>query len=81
VPLIAVNHIEAHVYAARLAAGRDIFPCVGLVVSGGHTSLFHCRTPLAFDLQRVGRHRPGRLPLGRRLAVLELENLPPRDLS
>jgi N6-L-threonylcarbamoyladenine synthase len=50
VPLLAVNHIEAHVYAARLAAGRDIFPCVGLVVSGGHTSLFHCRTPLAFDL-------------------------------
>jgi N6-L-threonylcarbamoyladenine synthase len=50
VPLIAVNHIEAHVYAARLAAGRDIFPCVGLVVSGGHTTLFHCRTPLEFEL-------------------------------
>ena len=44
VPLIAVNHVEAHVYAARLAAGRDIFPCVGLVVSGGHTALFHCPT-------------------------------------
>src|SRR2546430_10250405 len=28
VPLLAVNHIESHVYAARLAAGRDIFPCV-----------------------------------------------------
>jgi N6-L-threonylcarbamoyladenine synthase len=50
VPLIAVNHVEAHVYAARLAAGRDIFPCVGLVVSGGHTSLFHCPTPLEFEL-------------------------------
>jgi N6-L-threonylcarbamoyladenine synthase len=50
VPLIAVNHIEAHVYAARLAAGRDIFPCVGLVVSGGHTSLFHCPSPLEFEL-------------------------------
>src|SRR5919199_3318693 len=50
VPLIAVNHIEAHVYACRLAAGRDIFPCVGLVVSGGHTTLFHCKTPLAFEL-------------------------------
>jgi N6-L-threonylcarbamoyladenine synthase len=50
VPLIAVNHVEAHVYAARLAAGRDIFPCVGLVVSGGHTSLFHCPTPLEFHL-------------------------------
>ena len=50
VPLIAVNHIEAHVYACRLAAGRDIFPCVGLVVSGGHTCLFHCRSALDFEL-------------------------------
>src|SRR5262249_27204421 len=32
------------------AAGRDIFPCVGLVISGGHTCLFHCRTALDFDL-------------------------------
>lgn len=50
VPLIAANHIEAHIYACRLAAGRDIFPCVGLVVSGGHTSLFHCRSALDFHL-------------------------------
>jgi N6-L-threonylcarbamoyladenine synthase len=50
VPLVSANHIEAHVYAARMAAGRDIFPCVGLVVSGGHTSLFHCRTALDFAL-------------------------------
>lgn len=50
VPLIAANHIEAHIYACRVAAGRDIFPCVGLVVSGGHTSLFDCATPLDFDL-------------------------------
>jgi len=50
VPLIGVNHVEAHVYAARLAAGRDIFPCVGLVISGGHTLLFHCRDALHFDL-------------------------------
>src|SRR5207302_4642663 len=50
VPLVSANHIEAHVYACRLAARRDIFPCVGLVVSGGHTSLFHCRTALDFEL-------------------------------
>lgn len=50
VPLIGVNHIEAHIYAARLAAGRDIFPCVGLVISGGHTCLFHCRSALDFEL-------------------------------
>jgi N6-L-threonylcarbamoyladenine synthase len=50
VPLIAGNHIEAHIYACRLSAGRDIFPCVGLVVSGGHTSLFECRSALEFHL-------------------------------
>ncbi len=52
VPLVCANHIEAHIYACRLAAGRDIFPCVGLVVSGGHTSLFHCRG--ALDLALLG---------------------------
>jgi len=50
VPLVSANHIEAHVYACRLAAGRDIFPCVGLVLSGGHTALFHCRSALDFEL-------------------------------
>ncbi len=50
VPLIAVNHVASHIYACRLAAGRDIFPCVGLVVSGGHTALFRCDTPLAMTL-------------------------------
>jgi len=50
VPLVSANHIEAHIYACRMAAGRDIFPCVGLVVSGGHTSLFHCRSALTFEL-------------------------------
>jgi N6-L-threonylcarbamoyladenine synthase len=50
IPLIAVNHIASHIYACRLAAGRDIFPCVGLVVSGGHTALFHCETALSMRL-------------------------------
>ena len=50
VPLVHANHVEAHIYACRLAAGRDIFPCVGLVVSGGHTSLFYCREALQFEL-------------------------------
>jgi N6-L-threonylcarbamoyladenine synthase len=49
VPLLGVNHVEGHVYACRLAAGRDIFPCVGLVVSGGHTILYHCRSALRFE--------------------------------
>src|SRR3954449_2391568 len=52
VPLVGANHVEGHIYACRLAAGRDIFPCVGLVVSGGHTILFHCHSPMQF--QRLG---------------------------
>ncbi len=50
VPLIAVNHVASHIFACRLAAGRDIFPCLGLVVSGGHTALFRCDTALSLEL-------------------------------
>jgi len=55
VPLIAVNHVQSHIYACRLAAERDIFPCVGLVVSGGHTALFRC--PTALELELMGGTR------------------------
>lgn len=50
VPLLAINHIEAHIYACRMAAGRDVFPAVGFVVSGGHSNLYDCRSPVEFDL-------------------------------
>ncbi len=47
VPLVAVDHLEGHLYACQLAyPDRDVYPCVGLVVSGGHTSLFHSRGPI-----------------------------------
>jgi len=38
-PLVGVNHIEAHLYAADFDKPVR-FPAVGLVASGGHTSLF-----------------------------------------
>ncbi len=47
-PLIAVNHLHAHIYACRLASGHDVFPCIGLIVSGGHTSLYQCEGPTRF---------------------------------
>ncbi len=49
-PLIAINHLHAHIYACRMAAGKNVFPCVGLVVSGGHTSLYRCQNPFEFEL-------------------------------
>lgn len=47
-PLVAINHLHGHIYACRLAAGRELFPCVGMIVSGGHSSLYHCHTPVDF---------------------------------
>jgi len=56
-PLLAVNHLQAHIYACRIAAdplrgcpADDVFPCVGLIISGGHTSLYRCQGPLDFTL-------------------------------
>ena len=48
-PLVAINHLHAHIYACRMAAGRDVFPCAGLIVSGGHTSLYRCRAATDFE--------------------------------
>jgi N6-L-threonylcarbamoyladenine synthase len=47
VPLVAVDHLEGHLYACQLAfPDREVYPCVGLVVSGGHTSLYECSGPI-----------------------------------
>jgi N6-L-threonylcarbamoyladenine synthase len=53
IPIVGYDHIAAHLYACRLVHGdRGLYPCVGLVASGGHTSLFHARSPL--ELERLG---------------------------
>jgi N6-L-threonylcarbamoyladenine synthase len=49
-PLIAVNHIHAHLQSAMLAQGKLELPAVALVVSGGHTALYDCRSPLELTL-------------------------------
>jgi len=54
-PLVAINHLHAHLYACQLStleSPAPIYPCIGLVVSGGHTSLYHCTSPL--DLEYLG---------------------------
>jgi putative glycoprotease GCP len=39
-PFVGVNHVEAHLYAALMSHKEPInFPCLGVVLSGGHTSL------------------------------------------
>ncbi|MFT4538530.1 MAG: N6-L-threonylcarbamoyladenine synthase [Planctomycetota bacterium] len=43
-PLIGVHHIEAHVYAATMEMSEAAYPCVALVVSGGHSALYRAHS-------------------------------------
>ncbi|MCL4140247.1 UNVERIFIED_CONTAM: hypothetical protein GTU68_017327 [Idotea baltica] len=49
-PLVPVHHIEAHVYAASMECAEPPYPCVCLVVSGGHTALYRAESPLEMSL-------------------------------
>jgi N6-L-threonylcarbamoyladenine synthase len=55
-PLVGVNHLEGHIYAAWLRDPGEpdrsdpIFPLVALVVSGGHTFLAEMRGHLTYRL-------------------------------
>jgi N6-L-threonylcarbamoyladenine synthase len=41
IPMIGVNHVEAHLYAALMSHTPDPhYPCLGIVISGGHTALW-----------------------------------------
>ncbi len=42
IPLVAINHVQAHIYACQFGRETTIYPCVGFVVSGGHTNLYLC---------------------------------------
>jgi len=49
-PLIAINHLHAHLQSAMLGAERLELPAVALIVSGGHTCLYECDSPLELKL-------------------------------
>ncbi len=40
-PLIGVNHIEGHVYSVAFENPPVAYPALALIVSGGHTNIFH----------------------------------------
>ncbi|NIT12733.1 MAG: tRNA (adenosine(37)-N6)-threonylcarbamoyltransferase complex transferase subunit TsaD, partial [Candidatus Dadabacteria bacterium] len=49
IPLIAVDHIEAHAYSVNLE-NKITLPYIALVVSGGHTSLYRVNAYNSFEL-------------------------------
>ena len=56
IPVIPLNHLHGHLYAALLGDGYPAeFPATGLIVSGGHTSLVHMKD--IDNLQFMGQTR------------------------
>jgi N6-L-threonylcarbamoyladenine synthase len=55
IPLVGVNHLEGHIYAAFLEEPAPTYPFLALVVSGGHTALYLVRAPRQYE--RIGQTR------------------------
>jgi N6-L-threonylcarbamoyladenine synthase len=51
-PLVAVHHMQAHVLSNLIGEARPAFPFLCLTVSGGHTQIVLCRSPL--DMEVLG---------------------------
>jgi len=49
-PFAGVNHLEAHIYSLFLMSKKPAFPFVALVVSGGHTNIYHVTSYNNFEL-------------------------------
>ncbi len=54
-PLIGINHLEGHIYANWLSEDKPVFPCLCLIVSGGHSDLVLMKEHGQFE--KVGRTR------------------------
>ena len=52
IPLIGVHHMQAHVLANLIDTKAPKFPFLCLTVSGGHTQIVQCNSPL--DLEVIG---------------------------
>ena len=50
IPLIAVNHLEAHLYAPFLEGENLQYPFMGLLISGGNTALYRVNGPGEMEL-------------------------------
>jgi N6-L-threonylcarbamoyladenine synthase len=44
-PIVGVNHIEGHIYSVAFENPPVQYPALALIVSGGHTNIFHIPSP------------------------------------
>jgi N6-L-threonylcarbamoyladenine synthase len=54
-PFLAVNHMEGHLLSPFMGSNGPVRPCVGLIVSGGHTMLVRVHEVGRYEL--LGRTR------------------------
>jgi len=72
-PLVGINHLHAHIYACALDAPiHEVFPCVSLVVSGGHTSLYFSEGVLTHRLVGATQDDAAGEAFDKVAAILEL---------
>ncbi len=50
IPWVGVNHLEGHINSVFLEADPPSFPFVALLVSGGHTSIYHVTSHTTMEL-------------------------------
>jgi N6-L-threonylcarbamoyladenine synthase len=49
-PIVGVNHIEGHVFSVAFENPEVEFPALALIVSGGHTNIFHVPEPGKYEI-------------------------------
>lgn len=50
IPIVGVNHIEGHFYSVCFENPPIQYPALALIVSGGHTNIFHSTKPGSYRL-------------------------------
>jgi N6-L-threonylcarbamoyladenine synthase len=50
IPFSGVNHLEGHIHSVLLAPDPPVFPFAALLVSGGHTNIYHVTSRTGFEL-------------------------------
>ena len=49
-PWVGINHLEGHVHSVFLQGEPPPYPFIALLVSGGHTGIYHVSAPMVVEL-------------------------------
>jgi N6-L-threonylcarbamoyladenine synthase len=55
IPIFAIDHLKAHIYSVIMSNNNITYPAIGMVLSGGHTTMFIVKSPIHY--KRIGDTR------------------------